>query len=74
MKTSSLTGLGGISVRMLHIFFPGLGHALLDAMNSSLVSACVPREWKHALVTPIPKGKVSTEPSDTHLFLCFLLS
>ena len=65
MKTSSSTGLDGISVHMLQIFFPGLGHALLDIVNSSLVSACVPREWKHALVTPIPKGKVSAEPSDT---------
>ena len=65
MKPSGSTGLDGISVLMLQRFFLGAGHALLDVVNSSLASGFVPRAWKHALVTPIPKGKVSAEPSDT---------
>ena len=65
MKPSGSTGLDGISVLMLQRFFLGVGHALLDVVNSSLASGFVPRAWKHALVTPIPKGKVSAEPSDT---------
>ena len=34
-------------------------------MNSSLATATVPAAWKHALVTPIPKGKVTNSPADT---------
>ena len=66
MKSSSSTGLDGISVYMLQRCFNGLGHALLDVVNSSLTSGTVPREWKHALVIPIPKSTVlSLDPSDT---------
>ena len=50
---------------MMQIFFEGLGHALLNVTNSCLTTGDVPAEWKHALVTPIPKGKVSSEPSNT---------
>ena len=65
MKPSSSPGKGGISVRVFQTFFPGVGHALLNVVNSSLTTSMVPREWKHALVTPIPKGKTSAKPSDT---------
>ena len=65
MKPSNSTGRDGVSVRMLQSFFQGLGYALLDVVNASLASGRVPREWKHALVTPIPKGKTCAEPSDT---------
>ncbi|XP_043210812.1 uncharacterized protein LOC122375471 [Amphibalanus amphitrite] len=65
MKPSSSTGLDGISVHMLQRCFTGLSHTLLDVVNSSLSSGCVPSGWKHALVTPIPKGKISADPSDT---------
>ena len=34
-------------------------------LNSSLVTGSVPDAWKHALVTPIPKGKVTHGPADT---------
>ena len=52
-------------MRMLQKFFPGIGHAVLDVVNSSLSNGVVPQDWKHALVTPIPKGTRATEPSDT---------
>ena len=65
MKPSNSTGVDGISVSMLQKFFAGVGYALLDVVNASLATGTVPRAWKHALVTPIPKGKVSVEPSDT---------
>ena len=65
MNSSNSTGLDGLSVLMLQKFFLGAGHALLDVVNSSLASGLVPGAWKHALVTPIPKGKVAAEPSDT---------
>ena len=65
MKSSSSTGTDGVSICMLQTYFEGLGHALLDITNSCLTTGDIPAAWKHALVTPIPKGKVSTEPSNT---------
>ena len=65
MKPSNATGVDGISVCMLQKFFVSVGFVLLDVVNASLATGAVPREWKHALVTPIPKGKISVEPSDT---------
>ena len=34
-------------------------------MNASLTTGLVPPAWKHALVTPIPKGKATTKAADT---------
>ena len=56
MRPSKSTGTDGISVFMLQRFFPGLCYVLLDIINASLVTGIVPPGWKHALVTPIPKG------------------
>ena len=50
---------------MFQLFFEGFGYTLLEIVNSSLATGSVPAEWKHALVTPIPKGKVSSKPADT---------
>ena len=41
------------------------GHALLHIVNSCLTYGDVPAAWKHSLVTPIPKGKVSADPTKT---------
>ena len=41
---------------MLQKSFAGLCHVLLDIINASLVTGKVPAGWKHAIVTPIPKG------------------
>ena len=65
MKSSSSVGDDGISVAMFQTFFFGLAYPLLDVVNASLVTGLVPAQWKHALVTPIPKGKVSSKPADT---------
>ena len=65
MKPSTATGIDGISVDMFRRFFWGMGHVLLDVVNSSLTSRQVPEAWKHALVTPIPKGKGPSDPANT---------
>ena len=65
MKRSAFTGLDGISVDMLKRFFYGMGHILLDIVNSSLETGLVPDTWKHALVTAIPKGADSSKPCNT---------
>ena len=56
MRPSKSTGSDGVSIYMLHKFFPGLCYVLLDIVNASLITGIVPPSWKHALVTPIPKG------------------
>ena len=65
MKNSSFVGLDDVSVNMLKKFFHGLGHLLLDTINCSLETGLVPASWKHALVTAIPKGADSSQPSNT---------
>ena len=65
MRPSKSTGTDGVSISMIQKFFYGIGFPLLDTINSSIITGSVPKGWKHALVTPIPKGKVTAEPSDT---------
>ena len=60
MKPSSFERLDGLSVKMVQKFFTGIGHILLDTVNSSLITGSVPSSWKHAIITPIPKGKSAT--------------
>ena len=65
MKPSTATGVDGVSVTMLQTFFPGIGFAVLDIVNSSLATGLVPPAWKHAIITPIPKGRTANTPADT---------
>ena len=66
MKSSSFEGLDGLSVKMVQKFFPGFGHILLDMVNASLETGRVPPSWKHAIITPIPRGKAAvSDPACT---------
>ena len=65
MRNSKSLGVDGISIDLLQKYFFGVGSPLLEVVNSSLVTASVPQSWKHALVTPIPKSKVTSGPADT---------
>ena len=56
MKGSNSAGSDGFSVYMAQRFFSGIGYALLDVVNSCLTTCVIPSSWKHAYVTPIPKG------------------
>ena len=64
MKSSKSCGPDGISVDILQKCFHGIGHVLLDVVNSSLTTASVPLSWKHALVTPLPKSSDVSSPSN----------
>ena len=64
MKPSTATGTHGISVQMFRQFFYGIGHVLLNIVNSSLTSGNVPSSWKHAMITPLPKHANAVAPSD----------
>ena len=63
MKSSKSCGIDGISVHLYKEFFRGIGHILLDIVNSSLASGAVPQAWKHALITPIPKTDDLSDPT-----------
>ena len=63
MKASKSCGADGIRVHMYKECFRGIGHVLLDLVNSSLATGAVPTTWKHALITPIPKTDDLSDPS-----------
>ena len=63
MKPSTATGTQGISVQMFQKFFYGIGPVLLNVINFSLSSGEVPKSWKHAVITPLPKTANASTPS-----------
>ena len=65
MKASTATGTDGVSVRMIQTFLAGLRYPLLNVVNTCLTTCHIPQCWKHALVTPVPKGKSSNDPKNT---------
>ena len=65
MKRSTSTGADGVSVLMLQTFLQGLVHPLLHIVNTCLTTNVIPPSWKHALVTPVPKGKDARQPTNT---------
>ncbi|KAI8496818.1 scavenger receptor [Branchiostoma belcheri] len=58
VKTSKSPGPDGISGRLLKEFAYELSTPIADILNSSLREGCVPRdrEWKEAVVVPLPKS------------------
>ena len=65
LNSSRSFGKDGVSVYLYQKCFYGMGHILLDLVNSSLMSGYVPRDWKLGVVTPLPK---STDLSDVTQF------
>ena len=63
MKPSKATGAQGISVQMLQKFFYGVGPVLLNIVNHSLSHGEVPKSWKLAVITPLPKTVNASAPS-----------
>ena len=58
---SNAVGVDGISIKMLKACLPYCLDPLVNIINYSLHTACVPDMWKLALITPIPKVN---EPTD----------
>ena len=57
MTSSSFESSDGLGSKIVSTFFDGFGHILLDIVNAILESGHVPAAWKHAVTTPLPKGK-----------------
>jgi hypothetical protein len=58
---SNAVGVDGISIKMLKACLPYCIDPLINIINFSLETRCVPDLWKMALITPIPKVN---EPTD----------
>ena len=63
MKPSGSCREDGVSVKLIQKCFRSIGHVLLDVVNGSLITGSVPESWKHAIVTPLPKSNVLSDPS-----------
>ncbi len=56
MSVGKATGPDGISVKMIKIASPYIIKSLTHIFNLSIRCERYPKDWKHALVTPIHKG------------------
>ena len=56
MSVGKTTGPDGISVKMIKIASPYVTKCLTHIFNLSIRCGRYPKDWKHALVTPIHKG------------------
>ncbi|CAH1277576.1 Hypp9703 [Branchiostoma lanceolatum] len=64
VKTTKAPGPDGISGRVLKEFAYELSTPIADILNTSLREGIVPREWKEAIVVPLPK---TSPPNISHL-------
>ena len=57
VKTTKATGPDGISPKLVKEFAYELSLPLTDVLNCSYTEGVVPKQWKKAIVVPIPKTK-----------------
>ena len=55
------TGLDSLPVWFLRVSAPIVAAALAVLLNHSISTGVVPRQWKNAIITPVPKVSVPTE-------------
>ena len=66
LDTTKANGPDGISAKMLKESSPAITSSLTKLFNTSIKLGEVPSEWKHALVTPIPKSSDLSSVSNYH--------
>ena len=64
-SASKASGPDGISASMLKLAMPTALANFTALINSSIINATVPTEWKKALIRPLAKSKILRLPSDT---------
>jgi len=55
LNTSKATGADGIPAKLLRMVAPGIAKSLIKLFNYSLKTGQIPKDWKVAHVTPVPK-------------------
>lgn len=58
---TAATGIDGISITMIRMCCPVIIPFITHIINSCIMGNCFPVQWKHALITPLPKVKEPTE-------------
>ena len=58
-------GHDGLSVPMLKLIAPHSLTHITNLLNTSIGNATFPSNWKRAIIRPLAKAKVMTQPSDT---------
>lgn len=61
---SNAIGSDGISRDMVLLTLPRTLSIITDIVNRSILTGVVPRQWKHALITPLPKVDHPTDLKD----------
>ena len=64
LDVKKATGTDGISGKLLRLAAPSVSGSLTSLFNYSIGNGQIPREWKAARVTPIPKSGNSEEISN----------
>jgi len=58
------TGMGGLPVWFLRVSAPIIAAPLATLFNHSVSVGVVPRQWKNAMITPVPKVPAPSVASD----------
>lgn len=61
---SNAIGEDGISLRFVKLVLPFILGTLTHIVNHCFTTACFPTEWKKALIVPVAKKNIATNPSD----------
>ena len=56
MDGISISGVDGISTKMLQFTAYSIASSLTNLFNQSLTTGTYPSEWKHARIVPVPKS------------------
>ena len=58
------TGLDGMPAWYLRLMAPIVAAPFAALFNQSILAGVVPRQWKDAIITPVPKVPVPVEEAD----------
>jgi len=58
------TGLDDIQAWFLRLGMPIFSASIAQIFNQSVVEGVVPRQWKTAIISPVPKVSIPSKPSD----------
>ena len=64
LDTTTANGQDGISARMLKSVAASITPSLTKLFNVSLMTGCIPTQWKKSMVVPIPKNSNTSSPTN----------
>ena len=64
LNTTTANSPDGISARMLKSVAASITLSLTKLFNMSLMTGCIPTQWKKSMVVPIPKNSNTSSPTN----------